>query len=314
VIVDSGQAVRNILVPAVHRALLACDGVFLAVGDGTARLLRAGLGAAAGELEWGQTSGLYHQRLGFAYEGFRRVLAAAHAAGRRIHVFAEPQLASDAADAGSAGRAAAYLAYEAICNETYADYGCPVTCVWDARHQSTLMIENVRAVHTHEFRETGWAPSPVFVHPERYLAGRNQVPLPLPAEVGWRITLSSMDDLPVIRAGVMDWAGRQGFTPLAAADVLLAVNEIATNGLVHGRPPVQVYGWRQQDTLTVQVSDRGGIPLPASAGYRPPDRTNHHGLWMARQLADVLQTHTVDSVTSVRLSFPHQLTHRDRPG
>jgi hypothetical protein len=35
---------------------------------------------------------------------------------------------------------------------------------------------------------------------------------------------------------------------------------------------------------------------------------------MARQLADVLQTHTADSVTSVRLSFPRQLTHRDRPG
>ena len=90
----------------------------------------------------------YDQRLGFAYEGFRRVLADRHAAGRTVHVIAEPDVATD--PQAPVDRAAAYFAYESICNEVYAAYGCPVTCVWDARRHPALTIGNVRAVHAHE--------------------------------------------------------------------------------------------------------------------------------------------------------------------
>lgn len=314
-ILDSDQSVRQVLVSAVRRALAEADGVFMVIGAQTGRLLREELRAEAKNLEWGDTSAFY-QRLGFAYEGFRRLLAAAHAAGRRIHVFAEPDVADEAGSPGAVDRAAAYMAYEAIYNETYAGFGCDVTCLWDARRHSTLTIENARALHNHELGPADWEPSPEFVAPRQYLAGRNQLPLPLPSQADWHAVLEGHDGLPALRAELEDWAQQHGFTVPAATDVVLAVNEIATNGLVHGRPPVQVHGWRHRDTLVVQVDDQGAIPLPALAGYQPPTGLplSERGLWLARQLADVVQTHTTDRQTSVRLYFPRLLTHRNPPG
>ena len=310
-IIDSDQDVQRILVPAVRRALAEADGVLVAVSDDTANLLGEELGAVDGKLEWGDTS-VFYQRLGFAYEGFRRLLAARHAAGRRIHVFAEPNVDSDADEGAVVDRAGAYLAYEAMVNESYADYGCEVTCLWDARRHPTLLIENVRSLHNHELGPTGQEPSPGFVDPGQYLAGRNQLPLPLPARVERSVGVIDPDGLPMLRAELRNWAQDHGFAPFAASDVLLAVNEIATNGLTHGQPPVHVYGWCQRDTLVVQIDDQGGTPLPPSAGYLPPigPRLSEGGVWLARQLADILQTHTAGTTTSVRLYFPHQLTHR----
>lgn len=313
-IIDSDEVVRQVLVPAVRQAMTEADKVLIAVSDDTARLLREELVEAAGQLEWGDTAAFY-QRLGFAYENFRRYLAAARAAGLRIHVFAEPDVTGDADEAGAVDRTAAYLAYESICNETYAQYGCEVTCLWDARRHSTLMIENVRSLHNHELGPQGREPSLGYVGPRHYLAGRNEVPLPPAGPPEWTVDLDDLDGLPRLHAEVQDWAGRHGFAGSAAADVLLAVGEVATNGLVHGRPPVRVYGWRQHNTLVVQADDQGGIPLPPLAGYLPPGQQppSQRGLWLARQLADVVQARTADGVTSVRLYFPYRLTHRNPP-
>ena len=95
--------------------------------------------------------------------------------------------------------------------------------------------------------------------------------------------------------------------------MVIAVAEVATNGLVHGLPPVRVRAWGQGDTLVVQVDDAAGRPLPPLAGYVPPgtDPDAGRGLWLARQLADVVSVHTEGRTTSVRLHFPHEVTHRN---
>lgn len=343
-IVESDRSVRDLLVPAVREAMAEADLVFLAVAAGTARLLREELGPAADTFDWGDTAAFY-QRLGFTYEAFRRFLAAAHAAGRRVHVFAEPALGGQpgsgpaglsepAGHSGSAGhsghsgpagpagsaavdRTAAYLAYEAICNETYAGYGCEVTCLWDARRHPAPLIDSVRALHSHRLGPGGREPSPGYVSPRAFLAGRNQhpLPLPLPVQADLAASLGCAEGLPALRAELRGLARERGYAAPAVADVTMAVNEIATNGLSHGQPPVEVRAWQHGDTLVVQVDDSGGIPLPAAGGYEPPDEHQERtrGLWLARQLADVVQTHTAGGTTSVRLYFPYELTHRRPP-
>jgi anti-sigma regulatory factor (Ser/Thr protein kinase) len=51
---------------------------------------------------------------------------------------------------------------------------------------------------------------------------------------------------------------------------------------------------------------RGLTPIPANAGYhRPPHKANRgYGLWIARQLADVVTTHTDRDRTTITLDFP----------
>jgi len=82
-IVDSDEGLRNRLVPAVRRCLELDLPVMVVVAAHTERLLRADLGGHGDRVRWGQP-GAFYQRLGFAFEGFRRLLAAQHANGERL--------------------------------------------------------------------------------------------------------------------------------------------------------------------------------------------------------------------------------------
>jgi anti-sigma regulatory factor (Ser/Thr protein kinase) len=314
VIVDSDRALRAVLVPALRRALDAREAVHLVVGAHTAEVVRDELGARADDVRWGDPRG-YYQRLGFAYEGFRRYLADAHAAGRRVHVIAEPDLAGGPGGGTPPDRAAAYLAYEAICNDTYAPYGSPVTCVWDSRHHPRQAIDDARRVHRYELTEAGRVPSPAYVPPHAYLAGRDETPLDdVPAEVEHDLEFADGTRLGRLRAGLRPSIEADGFTGEAADDIILAVTEIATNGLAHGTAPVRLRVWHRGDTLVAQLDDRGGQTLAPDAGYRRPDAgttPGGRGLWLARQLADSVLTHSEPGRTSVRLHFPREITNRN---
>jgi hypothetical protein len=56
----------------------------------------------------------------------------------------------------------------------------------------------------------------------------------------------------------------------------------------------------------VHVHDRGLAPIPATAGYHRPNSEldRGDGLWVARQLADVVTTHTDRGGTTITLDFP----------
>lgn len=150
-------------------------------------------------------------------------------------------------------------------------------------------------------------------HTADYPAGRTDLPLtPSPPATDLDLTLTDLSELGPLRAAVRSWLHQQAVATAAIDDVVVAVTEVAANGLVHGAAPVRVHAWRHVRTLVVQVDDAGGRPLPAAAGHLPPDpgEASGRGLWLARQLADVVTTHTGGGTTSVRLQFPHDVTHR----
>jgi len=91
-----------------------------------------------------------------------------------------------------------------------------------------------------------------------------------------------------------------------AGDVMIAVGEAVTNALQHGTPPVRVRAWTADRLARVHVHDRGLAPIPATAGYHrpPPELDRGYGLWVARQLADVITTHTDRGGTTITLDFP----------
>jgi anti-sigma regulatory factor (Ser/Thr protein kinase) len=311
-IVDSDDAVIERLVPILRESIDAGLPVLMVVSEGLERLVRAELGPLGDRLEWSAPAAFY-QRLGFAYEEFRRYLQQQHALGRRVHVVAEPDVPTTADPSSPVDRAAAYLSYEAVCNEAYATFGCPVTCVWDSRRHPTLTIESVRSLHNHEITASGRQPNEAHVPAMAYLARRNDIPLPRPsAAIGLDLTVSSLDELPSVRQVVRDWSGDESFTDDAIDDVLIAVTEIVTNGLIHGVPPVRLRAWSHTGTLVLQIDDLGGRALPATAGYfaPPPKQSSGRGLWLARQLADVVTIHSTVGLTSVRLHFPYDVTHR----
>jgi anti-sigma regulatory factor (Ser/Thr protein kinase) len=308
-IVDSDDALRRRLIPRLAAHLAAGEPVMLVVASGTAQVIRASLGPSAERLEWGDPA-MFYQRLGFAFESVRRYLQAQCHGGRSVHVILEPDVGTDLDH--PVDRVAAYLAYESWSNHAYAPYGCAVTCVWDTRRHPTLVIEDVRSVHSYEITDTGAVASASFAVPDDYLAARAQVAIASPpSEVDVDLHLGALAELESARAVVWSWSLDRGFSNGASVEVVTAVGENIMNGFVHGRPPVRVRCWRRGETLIVQVDDGGGRPIPYAAGYDYPTdpARGKLGLWLARQLADVLVTHTAGGNTSVRMFFPYAVTH-----
>ena len=310
-IIDSDDAVRARLVPVLQNLLARGAAVLMIVSAKVELLVRTEFCALSDQLEWSEPSSFY-QRLGFAYEEFRRYTVEQHAQGRRVHIVAEPDITTDIDPTSPVDRAAEYLSYEVVYNDVIAPYDCPLTCIWDARRHSTLIIENVRLLHNHEIIDGGKLVPVQHVPALDYLARRNEIPLPPPpADTDLDLTLSSLGGIGSVYTDVRSWAVRQSFSDTAANDIVIAVAEVATNGIVHGDVPVRVSAWRHANTLVVQVDDAGGRPLPPLAGYLAPDAhpDTGRGMWLARQLSDVVKVHTGGGITSVRLHFPYDVTH-----
>lgn len=313
VTIRSDATVRSHLIPEIRRSLARNQPVLMVVGDPIADMVRIVLGTHDAGLEWGD-SGAFYTRLGSAFERFRRYLAEQHAAGRHVHVIAEPELADVAATGAAADRTRAYLPYEAMCNEAYAPYGSPVTCIWDARRHSAAVLEEARSVHGHELTEAGRVRNTAYRPPDDYLTGRAEPPLSsVPGRVDHDIVLSGPGDVRVLRNTVSAWAGDHGFRHSVTGELGVAVTEIAANALIHGGNPARARAWHDNGTLIVQVDDPGGRRPPAAAGYRRPaatSATGGRGLWLARQLADTVAIRTGPGHTSVRLHFPYDIVHR----
>jgi anti-sigma regulatory factor (Ser/Thr protein kinase) len=308
-VVDDDDTIGRILVPQLRRRIAAHENVLMVVGAQTTAVVRDQLGPDANTLLWAPTDRFY-QRLGFTYARFLRYLRDQHAQRRTVHLITEPDLVT--VPGAPVNRAAAYLGYEAMANGAFAGYGCPITCIWHSRERTASVIDEVRKVHPREWTSRGAVDNPAYVAPREYLTPRTQPALTAPPPVtGLDITVLSPHEAAACRAAVAGWAERHHFVPTAVRQVVAAVNEVIANGVRHGRPPVRLRAWNQDTTLVVQVDDHGGSPIPGEAGYRPPvTAADAAGLWVARQLADVLLTRTDNGRTAVRMYFPFTVTHR----
>ena len=87
-----------------------------------------------------------------------------------------------------------------------------------------------------------------------------------------------------------------------AEDMVLAVNEIATNAVEHGSAQAELFVWASDDELVCELHDEGDLALPL-IGLAPPhpSQPRGRGTWIARQLCDALHVWHDDSGTHVRL-------------
>lgn len=308
-VVDDDDTVARVLVPQLRQRIAAHDAVLMVVGAPTGAVVRDALGADADRLMWAPTDRFY-QRLGFTYARFLHYLREQRARQRTVHLVTEPDLGT--APETPVDRAAAYLGYEAMANTVFGGYGCPITCIWHGRGHTATVIDEIRKVHPREWTAGGAVDSSAFVPPGDYLTGQVQPPMtPTPAATALDIAVDSPEGLAAVRAAVARWVRREHFVPAAIKQIVAAVSEVVANGLRHGRPPVRLRGWNQDATLVVHVDDDGGVPIPATAGYHPPAGPGDPaGLWVARQLADILLTRTDQGRTAVRMYFPYAVTHR----
>jgi anti-sigma regulatory factor (Ser/Thr protein kinase) len=118
------------------------------------------------------------------------------------------------------------------------------------------------------------------------------------------------DDLSDVRRLVRHRARDCGLDGDRATDLIFAINELATNSVIHGEGRGTLVVWRERDTLLCEVRDDGILDRPLAGRVRPRvDQPGGRGLWLVNQLCDLVQVRTLSAGTVVRV---HQhLTARD---
>jgi serine/threonine-protein kinase RsbW len=130
----------------------------------------------------------------------------------------------------------------------------------------------------------------------------------LPDESGDRVAEMdfTMDHLPGVRRFVAAHARKYGLGEEAVADLVIAVNEIATNGVRHGSPLAELRMWSADERLFAEVRDHGTWTPSTSAGNAPPsaDAEGGMGLWVTRQICSAVHIETGAHGTVVLVEMP----------
>ena len=96
-----------------------------------------------------------------------------------------------------------------------------------------------------------------------------------------------------------------GLDPARSGDLVLTVNEVATNSVRHGGGAGLLRIWEEGSSLICEVSDSGRIDDPLVGRGKPaPDRGSGFGLWLANQLCDLVQIRTFSTGSVVRSARP----------
>jgi anti-sigma regulatory factor (Ser/Thr protein kinase) len=94
----------------------------------------------------------------------------------------------------------------------------------------------------------------------------------------------SLDAPSVARTAVFGFLSEQGYDEGIASDVLLAVSELVTNAVVHGRPPRELRVSSEPIRLRVEVRDAD--PGPGSEAVVAVLGTGGRGLAIVAAVAD----------------------------
>jgi serine/threonine-protein kinase RsbW len=115
----------------------------------------------------------------------------------------------------------------------------------------------------------------------------------------------TMDHLPGVRRFVATHARRCGLDEDSVGDLVIAVNEIATNGVRHGSPKAELRMWTAGGRVIAEIRDEGHW-VPSDAGETPPtsEAEGGMGLWVTRQICSAVHIIAGERGTIVRLEMP----------
>jgi anti-sigma regulatory factor (Ser/Thr protein kinase) len=204
-----------------------------------------------------------------------------------------------------AGRSAAELAecvlHESLLNVAFeSGPSWRLLCPYDAVGLPGSVLDQARATHPVVADAAGQSGSATYhrVPPQRALRGD---PLPPPAQTPVELPFTG-GDLSSVRRLVRRHGAEAGVTDARLDDVELAVDEVASNSLLHGGGLGVLRVWAEDESLVCEVSDEGVIADPLVGRRRPVlDRTGGRGLWIANQLCDLVQVRSGAAGTTVRL-------------
>ncbi|MGH3687185.1 MAG: anti-sigma factor RsbA family regulatory protein [Pseudonocardiaceae bacterium] len=283
----------------VREGLELAEPVLVAVPGSHVDMLRSVIGPEAGQVQFmdmveaGRNPGRIIPAVLYAF-------CTAHPQ-RRVRIVGEPIWPGR-----SAAEYRAILQHEALINIAMADHQVTVLCPYHRHGLDATVLAQARQTHPVVVEEARRELSADYRDP-RAVADESLRSLPDPPEWwGDMLVFRSAEDLRGIRQFVEDRALRAGLSVSRVTDLCLAVNEVATNTLVHTRAGGVLSLWQESETgnLICEISDSGQL-TSRLIGRIPPDRSEPHGrgLLLVNELCDLVEIPTgrIGTGTTVRL-------------
>lgn len=281
--------------PIVAGAVERREPVALAVRPATERTLRAALGAPAGVVtlvrptEPGAESGQT-----IAAQRARELRELVAESGSAV-VVTEHDTGLDGDDGGF------WTELDAAVNVAMADLPVSLTCFFPELPLHQQILEGARFNHRHLLVGGELRHNPDHRCPRDVLGVR---PASAPVLLGppdLQVTFSAWQ-LHEVRAAVEEAVLAVDYGVSRAEDVVLAVNEVATNAVEHGTREAMLLVWTSRGGVVCEIHDTGTLrdPLPGLKAPHPSEPRGR-GVWIARQLCDVLHVWADDDGTHVRL-------------
>ncbi len=281
------------VLPFVTEGLQAGEPVLVALGDARRELLSAALGEDACGVAFADVrrQGLNPARIIPVWQSF---LDESAPDGRAARGVGEPAWAErDAHELDECDR------HEQLLNVAFA--GRPawtLMCTYDEAALSADALETARRSHPFLGAAGECHANDAFSPRCAPFAGE------LEPAAGERDELAfDADTLPLVREAVRTAARDAGMAQERAEDLVLAVNELATNSVMHGGGRGTLHVVQGENTLVCEIRDGGHIEALLAGRLRPdPIRFGGRGLWLVNQVCDLVQIRSSpDAGTAVRV-------------
>ncbi|GAB3484029.1 anti-sigma factor RsbA family regulatory protein [Nocardiopsis coralliicola] len=257
-------------------------------------LLRTALGGDADRITLCDTADLGRrppERLDFC-DRFRRA-AAAHGGAR---IIAEPVWAGR-----SERQVIAQTCLESSLTALFADAPLRLVCPYDVRRLPPPILAGALTTHPETIAGTSARPSESFVDPAVFARG-DMAATPRTVPTGLFGGRFMPPDLPRVTEDAHTYALRAGAGAARADAVATAVQEAASNAVLHGAGHGSVWLWTEEDELVCEVGDASeGAPLPRFPGMPPAGGERPRGFWRIRLLCDRLHVFRTAGRTIVRM-------------
>jgi anti-sigma regulatory factor (Ser/Thr protein kinase) len=190
--------------------------------------------------------------------------------------------------------------HESLLNVAFSGTSLRILCPYDAERLDRSVLDDARRTHPVVIERGERRDSPHYTDPAT-LCEPSRWPLP-PPPAGARVLAFDARHLLRVRHVVRRRTAEAGLAPARVDDLLLAINEVATNTLRHGPGRGILRLWREPRSLVCEIRDRGRIDNLLADRVAPADGAEGGwGFLLVNQLCDLVELRSDAGGTTLRM-------------
>lgn len=190
--------------------------------------------------------------------------------------------------------------HEALINLAFSQFLATALCPYDAESLPAGAISDAWRTHPEVISDGVLTTSSRFAD-ARAMCRDDLWPL-APTPDRTETSTYGFDDLFALRTRVHDYGVLNGLADDRASDLVLAVNEVASNSIRYGGGGGVLRMWiDERQAVVCEVEDAGHITNPLEGRYAPGRDLGARGLWLVNQLCDLVEVRSDSDGTRVRV-------------